>query len=476
MPSDSTYLFNAAAAADRLVRLAVYADDGKPKTGGVAGAQPDVILHDGSVASSPADYAGALSQIGATEHYLCQLTAAAAQQAELVLRLPDAAGANNPSRSRTFRAMAYDPRDAAGLGLSRLDAAVTSRLAPAVAGRALGVDAAGKVAATLAAGDVAGDLPANATRFGGQPVAAAGPVTVPASIGTSTFAAGGSVVASNFAAAPTPQEVRDFFNANPTPASNMRGTDGAMLAASYLAPDNAGVAAIRAKTDNLPGQPAAAGDAMSLLPSEREATATVVESHLLDEGDSQPLIDAIVSQIGAADIDEASFVAAVRADVERAGGLLASRASQASLDALGEPLQAGDYAAAPSPGDVAAALRGNLAAELGRLDAAVSSRSTYAGGDTPGTAALLARASEARLAKLDVAGDLAHSGDAATYRADVSGLLGAAAFAGALPGNFGSLLVGGDGKVTTSIPPPDRAARTPPPTWRRWSSPRPRTG
>lgn len=47
-----------------------------------------------------------------------------------------------------------------------------------------------KVAATLAATDVTGNLPANATQLGGQPVTAAGPITVPAQIGTSTYAGG----------------------------------------------------------------------------------------------------------------------------------------------------------------------------------------------------------------------------------------------------------------------------------------------
>lgn len=40
-----------------------------------------------------------------------------------------------------------------------------------------------------------------------------------------------------------PAAVRAELNSNPVPASNMRGTDSAMLAASYTAPDNAGIAA-----------------------------------------------------------------------------------------------------------------------------------------------------------------------------------------------------------------------------------------
>jgi hypothetical protein len=48
----------------------------------------------------------------------------------------------------------------------------------------------------------------------------------------------------------------------------------------------------------------------------------VVESHLLDEGDSQMLVNAIVGAIGNQNVDQAVLVAAVRADLERVGGYL----------------------------------------------------------------------------------------------------------------------------------------------------------
>lgn len=41
----------------------------------------------------------------------------------------------------------------------------------------------------------------------------------------------------------TAAQVRSELNSNPVPASNMRGTDNALLAASYTAPDNAGISA-----------------------------------------------------------------------------------------------------------------------------------------------------------------------------------------------------------------------------------------
>lgn len=56
----------------------------------------------------------------------------------------------------------------------------------------------------------------------------------------------------------------------------MRGTDDALLAADYTAPANSDVAAIKAKTDNLPASPAASGDAMTLTAAERTSVASAV--------------------------------------------------------------------------------------------------------------------------------------------------------------------------------------------------------
>lgn len=79
-----------------------------------------------------------------------------------------------------------------------------------------------------------------------------------------------------------------------------------------------------AKLDRLPasGTVAVPGDAMALTEGERDAVAVEVESHLLDEGDSQLLINAIVGAIGNTNVDQAVLVAAIRADLERTGGNL----------------------------------------------------------------------------------------------------------------------------------------------------------
>ena len=61
---------------------------------------------------------------------------------------------------------------------------------------------------------------------------------------------------------------------------------------------------------------------MLLTTAEHSAIATAVEAAILNEGDGQAVIDAIVQAIDAADITEATLVAAIRTDLERAGGLM----------------------------------------------------------------------------------------------------------------------------------------------------------
>lgn len=104
-----------------------------------------------------------------------------------------------------------------------------------------------------------------------------------------------------------------------------------MATFTYTAPDNASIAAILIDTNELQlnqGNWATAtgfavpGSAMTLTSGERSAVATAVEAALLNEGDSQQLIDAIVTAIGNTNMDEVALVSAIRLDLERAGGLL----------------------------------------------------------------------------------------------------------------------------------------------------------
>ena len=90
--------------------------------------------------------------------------------------------------------------------------------------------------------------------------------------------------------------------------------------------------AIKAKTDPLPASPAAVGSAMTLTTGERDAIAVVVDSTLLDAGDATDLIASIVTRIGNTNVDQAAFVAAVKAALFDA----ASASNKLAVDASGQ--------------------------------------------------------------------------------------------------------------------------------------------
>jgi len=147
------------------------------------------------------------------------------------------------------------------------------------------------------------------------------------------------------------------------------------------------------------GSRAVPGAAMTLTEAEREATAGVVDARLLSAGDATDLIAGIITRLNNTNIDQAVLVAALRADIERTGGHLA-----VLLDRL----------------------TATRAAKIDFLDAAITTRSTYAGSDTAGTTTLLDRLTPVRagyLDKLNVPGTLANTGNAGSFMANVSGLL-----------------------------------------------------
>jgi hypothetical protein len=144
-----------------------------------------------------------------------------------------------------------------------------------------------------------------------------------------------------------------------TEISNLDASVSSRLAsASYTAPANSDISAIKSKTDTLPASPAAVSD----IPTTAQISAAV-EGSLLDENDGQAVLNAIVGAIGNTNLSEVSLVAAVRADLERTGG---------KLDSI-------PTSSAPSASTVAGAVRTELATELGRLDASVSSRLSPSG-------------------------------------------------------------------------------------------------
>jgi hypothetical protein len=104
-------------------------------------------------------------------------------------------------------------------------------------------------------------------------------------------------------------------------------------------------------------------DADYTTPPTAAQIATAVEGSLLNEADGQAVLNAIVGAIGNQNLSEVSLVAAVRADLERTGG---------KIDSI-------PTSSAPTASTVAGAVRTELATELGRLDASVSSRLSPSG-------------------------------------------------------------------------------------------------
>ena len=113
--------------------------------------------------------------------------------------------------------------------------------------------------------------------------------------------------------------------------------------------------------------------------------ATAVEGSLLNEADGQAVLNAIVGAIGNTNLSEVSLVAAIRSDIERSGGKLdavPSAAANASAvwGTATKTITGGtvdtltNSPSVPSAASIAAATRSELAVELARVDAAVSSR------------------------------------------------------------------------------------------------------
>ena len=71
----------------------------------------------------------------------------------------------------------------------------------------------------------------------------------------------------------------------------------------------------------------------SLTSAERSAIATAVEQAILDEADGQAILNAIVGAIGNQNIDQIALVAAIRADIERNGGMLEILPTLAEIEA-----------------------------------------------------------------------------------------------------------------------------------------------
>jgi hypothetical protein len=164
--------------------------------------------------------------------------------------------------------------------------------------------------------------------------------------------------------------------------SNLDAAVSTRLASSaYTAPDNAGVAAVKAKTDALPAEPAAVGSAMTLTAA-YDAAKTAA---------TQTSVTALGAPAQATAL--ASLVTVNQAEHD---------ATQAAIAVLPVP---------PAAASVATAVRTELAAELGRVDAAVSTRLATAGYTAPPAASAIRAELEVTGGKLDKAMKAAQSAE-----------------------------------------------------------------
>ncbi len=169
-----------------------------------------------------------------------------------------------------------------------------------------------------------------------------------------------------------------------------RVTAAPLLASAYTAPDNTSVAAIKAKTDNLPAAPAsegnvtAVGTAVAALPSNASITTAVWSA-----------ATRTLTSAGAGGATAAEVWGYATRSLTASSDPTAAQVATAVRTELSVELGRMDASISGVP----AATRTNLATELARIDVAVSSRgtSTYAGADTAGTTTLLSRITAAPL-------------------------------------------------------------------------------
>jgi len=164
-----------------------------------------------------------------------------------------------------------------------------------------------------------------------------------------------------------------------------------LASAGYTAPDNAALTAIKAKTDNLPADPASNTQVNTRLATAgytAAPAASVVAAAVRTE---------LATELGRVDADVSSRLAAASYVAPDNAALTAIKAKTDNLPAdpasntqVNTRLATAGYTAAPAASAVAAAVRTELATELGRVDAVVSSRLAAASYVAPDNAALTA--------------------------------------------------------------------------------------
>jgi hypothetical protein len=201
--------------------------------------------------------------------------------------------------------------------------------------------------------------------------------------------------------APTAAAVASAVRTELTELSNLDASVSSRLAsASYTAPTSAPSAstvatAVRTELGTELGRidqniSSRLADADYTTPPTTAQIASAVEGSLLDENDGQAVLNALVGAIGNQNVDEIALVAAIRSDLERNGGKLdsiptdaapsAATVASAVWSAVTKEITGGvvdtltNSPDVPTESEIATQVRTELSVELGRIDAAVSSR------------------------------------------------------------------------------------------------------
>jgi hypothetical protein len=157
------------------------------------------------------------------------------------------------------------------------------------------------------------------------------------------------------------------------PASNTQ-VNTRLSSASYVAPANSDIAAIKAKTDSLPTDPADNSEILAAVAGVTAPSAATVAAAVRTE---------LTTELGRIDVATStrlaagSYVAPANSDIAaiktKTDNLPTDPADQSAVEAAIAAIPA-----APSASSVASAVRTELSTELGRVDAAVSTRATPA--------------------------------------------------------------------------------------------------
>lgn len=155
--------------------------------------------------------------------------------------------AADPTDRDIWEVVAFNPQDATALGLSRIDATITSRMASYT-------QPTGFLAATFPAGTIANTTNITAgtvttvTNLTNAPTAGDFTATMKTSIGTAVAASAVASVAGNVGG----NVIGSVGSVTGLTVSNLDATISSRLStAGYTAPDNTSITAIKAKTDSL---------------------------------------------------------------------------------------------------------------------------------------------------------------------------------------------------------------------------------